>query len=177
MGEFYVFVNLSNQITKNNFELTKKIYSKPKVPGALSLFEISRDYLENRLMERDAEEYRKKINPLLPSRTNIFAFGDFNTCKVVSQKYGWNLSEVKTFTLDLGNNFLKVNMEIISFARDLYKKIKLDENQKEKLWAAYWGSHEPLPDEILSFLGIDKLECHWEYIIEGCLTLKDSKIY
>ena len=61
MGEFYVFVNLSNQITKNNFELTKKIYSKPKVPGALSLFEISRDYLENRLMERDAEEYRKKI--------------------------------------------------------------------------------------------------------------------
>ena len=105
MGEFYVFVNLSNQITKNNFELTKKIYSKPKVPGALSLFEISRDYLENRLMERDAEEYRKKINPLLPSRTNIFAFGDFNTCKVVSQKYGWNLSEVKTFTLDLGNNF------------------------------------------------------------------------
>lgn len=75
-------------------------------------------------IEYDAEIHRKQNHPLYPSRlSSTYAFGDFETCREVSQKYDWNLDAVRQFKLlDCPlNRVAKVNMERVSLGRHAYR--------------------------------------------------------
>lgn len=126
-------------------------------------------------VEYDAEVGRKHNDPLLPSRLSaLYAFGDFDTCRLVEEKYGWPLGEVERFRLvphDL-NRIARVNMEIVSLAREAYPRASWTAEQIDSFWRNYWlgggGIAVELPIDGVNFERKDSGEI-WEYLIEGAL--------
>ncbi|MFZ6025088.1 MAG: hypothetical protein ACOYVG_11625 [Bacteroidota bacterium] len=166
--EFYVFVTLSNFMTKNNYENSKTFNS-----AAFGELSMSKDLLEkyitgtinylpftpnpNRSLHSVSPfhnsitaDYRTEYNveiarqysfPLYPSRLSAtYAFGNYDSCLEVNRKYGWDLSTVKRFQLQKHplNRVAKVNMEIISLERYASRVSILDQNTCNLIWRHYW---------------------------------------
>ena len=124
-------------------------------------------------IEYDAEIYREKHYPLYPSRFSaIYAFGDYEACVSINEKYGWPLTEVKKFKLldHPLNRVVKVNMEHVSLARHAYKVSMLED--VDGLWAGYWSAFDNLVLE-LPASGHQRKTYEsgviWEYLIEGAV--------
>lgn len=202
--EFYVFVNLLNPITKHNFEITKGFSSAvlgevlaqpillkkylngtlnylPFVPNSnidshsISMYTMSAtgDYRA----EYNCELYRSSHDntKLYPSRLScIYAFGDYESCKVVAEKYGgWDLDSVQKFRLvDISlTRVAKVNMEVISLIRS-EGFTSFSPQEQEKIWGHYWSGRSNLKLEVSKNSDTTEV-CHsgiiWEYLIEGRL--------
>lgn len=129
-------------------------------------------------LEHQIENHRYKFHPLYPSRLSaIYAFGNYDDCKLVNQKYGWPLDQVRRFYL-LDHplaRVIKVNMERISQARMPWSGPPVIDGQT--FWEDYWqgkgNSIWTLPSEPSS----QHLESGviWEYLIEGCVMCPDHK--
>ena len=69
--------------------------------------------------------------PIFPSRFGaLYVFGDLDTCRKGSKKYGWNVREIKKFKLFLNMQnarqlvgIVKYNMVIVSFMRAISYEI------------------------------------------------------
>ncbi|PCI43871.1 MAG: hypothetical protein COB41_06065, partial [Proteobacteria bacterium] len=122
-------------------------------------------------IEYDAEIYREENHPLYPSRLSaLYAFGSIETCRLVSEKYGWPLDAVQQFRLKDWplTRIAKVNMEHVSLARRAYKISMMQDI--DRLWGGYWTGF----DEIILELPSSNFERKqynsgviWEYLIEG----------
>lgn len=91
------------------------------------------------------ERYRYNNFKTFPSRFScIYAFGDFESCKLASEYYNWDLSKVKRFKLKYGINLsnaikiCKCNMEIVTYMwnHDLQH---FSIEQSDEFCKAYWN--------------------------------------
>jgi len=196
--EFFVFVNFSNPVAANNYKVgayTSAACStwkneetlKKYLNGTLRYlpFEQSeRDVhalspycltaINDYRVEYDAELTRTSLFPLYPSRLSAtYAFGNLETCKLVSSKYGWDINTVRRFTLlDTPlNRVVKVNMEHVTLARHAYKVASM--GNIEAIWKAYWSGvaniQMEFPDGENFSINTRDSGIIWEYLIEGCL--------
>jgi len=207
---FYIFVSYNNLITANNLGVNKHIISSAY--GECSDQEFRDKYLNGTAqylpfepclhkvdchtispflmstindyrVEYDAEKYRAQYYSTFPSRLSaIFAFGDYETCKLVAQKYNWSLHTIKKFKL-LPNPLMrvvKVDMEIVSLARLAYRS-PLSVDTINIFWDTYWSGKKgfamelAIPDEtkILTRKIINPNPSIFEYLIEGALILQE----
>lgn len=201
--KFYIFVNQLSPITYNNYNVTKTFVSAaysqcsmedgffkkyirgdvnylPFVPSQnADLKVISPFYLtaiNEYVVEYNAELKRKSDYLLHPSRLSAtFAFGDFDTCKIVAEKYCWPLDQVKEFRLypiDSLTRVIKVNMEIISLVRHANKISSLDPTTNDLIYDSYWSGKGEIGIELPKAQGgmeVIQSGVIWEYLIEGSL--------
>lgn len=196
---FFVFVNQLNPTTHHNFNLigqfssgafTSTTFSQdnlvryvagtlrflPYEPCEMDAVAVSPYFIaaiNDYRIEYDAEVHREKRHPLYPSRLSaIYAFGDYDTCIAVSNKYGWPLSEVHRFRLidHPLNRVIKVNMEHVSLARHAYKVSMFEDI--ERLWEGYWLGFDniivQLPTAEFRRASFES-GVIWEYLIEGAI--------
>lgn len=197
---FYIFVNQLNPMTEHNFQLTKTFTSGAAVSCLDETF--LKKYLEGKVrylpyepcqkdilaispyhvtaindyrIEYDAEVYREKHHPLYPSRLSaLYAFGDFETCRLVSEKYRWPLDTVHQFRLKDWplTRIAKVNMEHVSLARHAYK-VSMPQDI-DRLWRGYWSGFGEIIWE-LPDIGFKRRQFNsgvvWEYLIEGVIEV------
>lgn len=205
-SEFYIFVNLLNPITRHTLKSTK-VFSSAVLPfinnnninkykdgsinylpfisnnnkdfGSLSIFcyNIINDYR----VEYDAEICRMHYYPRYPSRLSAtFAFGDYSSCIEANRKNDWNLDEVKKFKLISNqlNRVVKVNMEIVSLAREAYNRGSILPNDVNEVWNAYWSGLGNIAIEVPALNLRDRVVLHsgviYEYLIEGMVELIDD---
>jgi len=199
---FYVFVNFGNFTTKHNLEITKGFTSAafgqifmtdfiekyvngnidylPFIPNpskdlmVISLF--NNDITSEYQTEYNCELYRRYNYPKYPSRLSaIYAFGDFETCLKVSEKYHWDIKTVRKFRLEPTplNRVVKVNMDIISVSRLAARISMTDPDTQNKIWETYWTGYDNFQLELPTIKGrkLFNSEIIWEYLIEGRLTL------
>jgi len=193
---FYIFVNQLNPMTEHNFKHTKtftsgavnscldKSFERKYMEGTarylpyepchsdnVSLSPYLLSAINDYRIEYDAEVYREKNHPLYPSRLSaLYAFGDIETCQLVSKKYHWPLDTVHKFRLKDWplTRIAKVNMEHVSLARHAYKVSMMQDI--DRIWGGYWSGF----DEIILELPSNNFEKKqfssgiiWEYLIEG----------
>lgn len=195
--EFYIFVNQMNPMTHHNFTLTKtftssavnciaidKSFIEKFINGTARYLPFEPCQSDNSspspymlsaindyVIEYDAEVFREKNYPLYPSRLSaLYAFGDLETCKYVSKKYGWPLDSVHKFRLKEWplTRIVKVNMEHVSLAKHAYKVSMMQE--VERLWQGYWSGFDEIILELPASGGEryqHKSDVIWEYLIEG----------
>lgn len=176
--EFFVFINSSNPVTKNNIELTGQFTSSgitealiskeklneylsgtmqyaPYVPNpiqnySISLFSLS--VTNEYSVEYEAEYIRKAYFPLYPSRfACIYAFGDYETCRKVAKLYNWDINTVKKFKLLYNplNRVVKVNMEHVSLWRGIKSTYtSFDKKDIDNFWKSYWRGDKEIDVEI-----------------------------
>lgn len=205
-NEFYIFIDQCRPMTVLNLKNTKcfisAAYSNCSLdPNFLKKYlEDDVDYLpfippekglpiispyclsaiSDYWVEYDAELCRKCYYPKYPSRLSaIFAFGDYETCKKANRKYGWDLSTVKKFRLNIDNltRVIKVNMEIVSLMRTAYKRGFFDDKTKDDIWKNYWNGTGDINLELLDVESERKINPSgeiFEYLIEGKLVLIES---
>ncbi|NRB55586.1 MAG: hypothetical protein HRU39_06330 [Salinicola sp.] len=192
----YIFVNQFNPITHHNFNLTKSFFSGaaascfdagfankylegivrylPYEPCSIDVLGVSPYFLtaiNDYRIEYDAEVFRERHHPLYPSRLSaLYAFGDLETCELVSRKYGWPLDTVQKFRLKDWplTRIAKVNMEHVSLARHAYKVSMLEDI--DRLWAGYWSGFDNIILELpAAGFARGKYDSGviWEYLIEG----------
>jgi hypothetical protein len=201
---FYIFVNQLNPMTEHNFKLighfSSAAFGSLSDPGFLKKYiEGSARYLpyepcqmdqwaispffltviNEYRVEYDVESFREKHARLLPSRLSaLYAFGDYETCKLVSSKYKWPLNSVQRFRLKPHplNRVAKVNMEHISLARHAYRVASLQD--VDALWQSYWSGEEScvftLPAAGFSHKTYESGTI-WEYLIEGVVEHLDRQ--
>lgn len=127
-------------------------------------------------LELDAEMVRRRLYPLAPSRLSaIYAFGDYDTCREVSTRYNWPLTEVKPFRLAKHEDVrvTKVNMEIVSLARSAYEGDGFLEGEDlVALWRSYWSGVGSIEMELPYGEMRRQVSsgCIWEYLVEGIVA-------
>ena len=145
---------------------------------ALSIYTFG--VINNYRIEYDAEQYRLAYCPLYPSRLSaVYAFGDYESCIAVNRKYGWNLSEIREFTLVPHplTRIAKLNMEIVSLARQSYMNLPINRDLIHEIWKNYWSgnndtrieAYNETKCEVLAESGVI-----WEYLIEGFVDLVEE---
>lgn len=200
-GTFYVFVNQFNPITFHNFNLTKcftsaaftylsmsQVFVEKYIEGTVDYLRFKPNESDCKIIspytltaindyrvEYDAETYRRYRVSLYPSRLSaVYAFGSYETCVEVNQKYNWDLTSVYQFKL-LDNPFnrvIKVNMEHVSLARYAYKLSMMEAQAIEYIWESYWSGRGNISFELPTSNFQRKVfnsDVIWEYLVEGML--------
>lgn len=207
-NEFYVFIDQYRPMTVLNLKNTKCFISAaygycsldknflnkylegdanylPFVPHEKDLPIISPyclSAISDYMVEYDAELCRKHYYPKYPSRLSaIFAFGDYETCKKANRKYGWDLSTVRKFRLNIDNftRVIKVNMEIVSLMMTAYIRGFFDDETKNDIWKNYWDGTGDIDLELPDVESERKIYNSgeiFEYLIEGKLVLIESDV-
>ena len=198
-SEFFIFVNQLNPVTFHNFNLIGQFSSgafttaslgneyrqkyikgdfrflpyEPTRTDAAFLSPYFLTAINDYRIEYDAEVYRAQYCPVYPSRLSaIYAFGDYDTCVSINNKYGWPLTEVHRFKLldHPLNRVAKVNMEHVSLARHAYKVSIIQD--VDKLWASYWSGVGNIVME-LPAAGHERKTYEsgiiWEYLVDGAV--------
>ena len=204
--EYFIFVNQYSPFTYHNFNLTGHFVSAafgsidtdseflPKYLKGTATYlpfqaaemdcktasPYSLTAINDYRIETDAERFRLQHHPLYPSRMSaIYAFGDFETCKAVSKKYGWDINSVRRFKLKDHplNRVIRVNMEQISLYRMAYRHSIL--HNVFSLWESYWnGSGSVIMELPSAGFKTKRFESDviWEYLIEGVVEHLDHKV-
>jgi hypothetical protein len=194
---FYIFVNQFNLMTEHNYKLTKTFCSGAVTSCSISkefaikfisgkanylpyepcgcdnvspspyLLSAINDYR----IEYDAEVFRENNYSLYPSRLSaLYAFGDLESCNIVSEKYHWDINSVKKFKLKDWplTRIAKVNMEHVLLLRHAYRIAKMQDI--DHLWDKYWSGFGEICLELPS-KGFTREQYKsgviWEYLIEG----------
>lgn len=149
----------------------------PKQAKAISPFQIN--VTAEYRVEHDAELYRHANKPLFPSRFSaIYAFGDWESCQAVADKYGWDLQSVRVFKLEPApfNRVCKVNMEVVSLARDAYRTASFSAEEINKIWHHYWNGGGDMQLEYMKGNTRNTVSTGviWEYLIEGRVNKVDA---
>jgi hypothetical protein len=200
----YIFVNQLNPTTEHNFKLIGQFSSAafgsigdpgflkkytegsvrylPYEPCQMDQLAISPFFLtaiNEYRVEYDAEVFRERHAGLLPSRLSaLYAFGDYESCKLVSAKYGWPLHSVQRFGLlpHPLNRVAKVNMEHVSLARHAYRTASLQD--VDAVWQSYWSGDAncafTLPSAGFSRKTYESGTI-WEYLLEGTVEHLDRQ--
>lgn len=204
---FYVFTNTNNWLTKHNLTFTKGFtsgsigeilaskdlqkkyfdgtinyyqYIPNEAPDLHGLSAYSMSATTEYRIEYNCEGHRKtcKDTILFPSRLSaLYAFGDYETCVKVNEKYpGWNLGSVRKFKLlDMPlTRVAKVNMEIVSLMRDAERRGSWPNEEQVKIWHHYWMGDGNLDLEVpADGKNFEKVSSGviWEYLIEGRVEL------
>ena len=127
--------------------------------------------------EYNCELHRYYNFPKYPSRlSSCYAFGDYESCKLVSQKYGWKLDTIRKFKLipHEKNRVAKVNMEIISLQRLANNISMQDITTLNQVWSWYWNGNGELELELPGHSGLRHIYKSgeiWEYLVEGILEI------
>lgn len=148
-----------------------------EVPFSPTSFSLN--IVNNYTLEYNLELYRYANVNKYPSRLSaIYAFGDYETCKKVSELYeGWNINTVKKFKLKSLNGLdelvrvSKHNMEIVSYMRGLDCRFFPIEDQNI-IYEHYWNGRGNLTLE-KNGITYDTGEIY-EYLIEGILELVED---
>lgn len=128
-------------------------------------------------IEYDAEACRMRQFPHFPSRMSaVYAFGDYDSCKAVSEKYTWCLDSVYRFRLRESplNRVIRVNMEHLSLARHAYRVSLLEDI--ENIWTHYWKGGGDMAMELPGRqFKRERYESGviWEFLIEGVVEHVD----
>lgn len=144
--------------------------------GLISLF--SNSITSKYRTEYNCELSRKYDFPTYPSRlSSCYAFGDYETCKFVSQKYNWDINSVRKFKLlpHPYNKVAKVNMEIVSLERYANTISTLDIQTQDRIWKSYWNGIGNIKMELPTLNGRKEIKSKviWEYLIEGILKIEE----
>ena len=133
-------------------------------------------------VEYEAERLRKTLCPRAPSRLSaIYAFGDSESCREAARKYGWDLRSVRRFkpAPDLPLRAVRVNMEVVSLMRRIYRLASWQVEDADHIWTHYWQGGENLqletPD-LQGFVGrrVWDSDVIWEWLVEGRLICEDT---
>ena len=203
---FYIFVNPYTFVAQHNLHFTKSFcsagYSSAiSFPEFLRKYQLGTvDYLPYEIkncdtkiispyyltaindirIETDAEYVRSEKYSLFPSRLSaIYAFGTYEDCRKAAESYDWDIATVKKFRLYSKDELVriaKVNMEIVSLSRDMYKNVHLSEDTVLDIWDYYWGGggNLKISGPNMEVLGLRKYynsDVLYEYLIEGRLDL------
>jgi len=131
-------------------------------------------------IEHDCELVRAHRYPLYPSLFSaIFAFGDFDTCLEVHNKYrrSWPMESVKKCRLipNPRNRVVRVNLEYHSIARQIYKLPGVPVAEIARFWDEYWSGNRRISFDFFTNPAHPKHHfeagCFWNYIIEGDLEV------
>jgi hypothetical protein len=132
-------------------------------------------------LELDAEVIRCQFFQFAPSRLSaVYAFGDYDSCVQVHERYRWPLEQVQRFRLQPHEHarVWRVNMEIVSLARASYLGngfVPLED--AIALWRSYWSGTESVALELTRDLRTRQRVTGgriWEYLLEGILEAVDS---
>ncbi len=130
---------------------------------------------DNYGLEHNIEIYRYNNVGVYPSRFSaLFAFGDYETCKVVSDKYGWDLEEVRKFKLCSDGalkpfyRVSKHNMEIISALRAIDMN-SVSVKEQDSIYKQYWNG-DARGNLVINGETYNIGEIY-EYLIEGTLEM------
>ena len=201
--DFFVFVNFKNVVTEHNLRVTKTFTSGAF--AQLHMIDFAKKYIANTIdylpfipnpspdvkilsifnvgitseyrTEYNAELSRKYNFPNYPSRLSaVYAFGDKETCRIVSNKYHWDINTVRRFRLNPNplNKVVKVNMEIVSLERHANSISMMNADTINNIWQSYWTGFGNIVMELPIANGGRKefhSEVIWEYLIEGQLIL------
>ncbi|HEY1690340.1 MAG TPA: hypothetical protein VGF95_15910 [Solirubrobacteraceae bacterium] len=205
--EFFIFVDRTSMTTRHNYDLTGGFTSRcaellasptgtqkldagqidllpfkqnPDQYPFLSPFVVK---LTTELwIEYEAERLRKAKHPQFPSRLSaIYAFGDKATCVEVALRHRWDLASVRRFTLAPGMPYrvVRVNMEIVSLMRTVFRLASWQVEDSDRIWSHYWvgnGNLQVSTPDIEGFGGQRTWDSGviWEWLIEGRLVSKDK---
>ena len=206
---FYVFHNyfgLNGEINKWNFNLDHRIKSSSflglydneflnkYLAGEVDYLPFKYNGLQvkspssfimstihNYNIEHNLEYYRAQHFKFHPSRlSGIYAFGDYESCKLANKLYNWDLSSVKKFKLveDSQTKSLirigKYNMEIVSLLRGINMMIFPTADQ-EQIYRNYWSGGGNIVIEVPIGMTPERRRISsgvlYEYLIEGILEL------
>lgn len=206
--EYFIFVNLNNPVTKHNLQLTGQILSAGYISvlqdsnlvdqylkGEINYlpFVINEQRATNFLsfycnsaiadyrVEYDAEMTRWLSFKNLPSRLSaVYAFATEEDCREANRLHGWNLNSVRKFTLlqDSLTKVVRVNMNIISLMRSVYRSGMFLDEDIERIWTHYWSGQGNLEIEVPTMQPAPNTHRRissgemWEYLIEGRLQLQ-----
>jgi hypothetical protein len=209
-SDFFIFVDQTSMMTRNNFQLHKGFTSRfaqllqtTEGRNAIDSGEIDpMPFKQNpdqypdlspfvlrlateQWIEWEAERLRRSVAPHAPSRlSGIYAFGDEATCRAVSAKYGWDLSTVWRFHVNTGLAWraARVNMEVVSLMRTIYRLASWDTDSSNYIWSHYWSGGEDLQLDIPAVTGPlgnrrDTVNSGviWEWLIEGQVVCPDDR--
>lgn len=143
-------------------------FLSPFTAGALSAYAV----------EYDAELARRAHFPQLPSRlTAVFALETREACEEVHRRYGWDLGEVVPFRVVHALRVCRVNMEIVSLARDAYRTSMLAAEERDRLWRSYWSGADryamDLPTIDARGRRLREAGALWEVLLDGKLVRAD----
>jgi len=177
LGEAIVSQQLLNKYLKGTLDYLQFVPNQKRDLKNISVFEMNST--SNYRIEYNCELYRRVHDQtkLCPSRMScIYAFGDYDSCKAVSEKYGWDIGSVKQFKLVPlpGTRVAKVNMEVISLFRTLEPVASWTEEEQVQIWEHYWSAKDNIVLEYPELRGQRTSMPSgviWEYLIEGRLEL------
>ncbi len=209
-ADIFIFVDQTSMATRNNFQLHKLFTSRFAEPlqteegrNAIDSGEIEPlPFKQNpdqypflspfvlRIttelwIEHEAERLRRSVAPLAPSRlSGVYAFDDEATCRTVSAKYGWDLSTVWRFHVNtrLAWRAARVNMEVVSLMRTVYRLASWGTDMANLIWTHYWSGGENLQLEVPAASGplgsrreVVNSGVLWEWLIEGQVVCSDDR--
>lgn len=177
-AEYFIFVNLTNPLTRHNLQFTGQILSagytsvlqdsnlveqyltgeinylpfvinEQRATGFLSFYCTSA--IADYRVEYDAEMRRLLSFTQLPSRLSaVYAFATEEDCREAHRLYRWDLNSVRKFTLlqDPLTKVARVNMEIISLMRSAYPTGMWSGEDIESIWTHYWSGEGNLEIEV-----------------------------
>jgi len=168
--------NFTEQFINGTIDYLPFTQNKKINLGLTSLF--SNSITSNYRTEYNCELSRKYYFPTYPSRmSSCYAFGDYETCELVSKKHNWDISSVRKFKLlpHSYNKVAKVNMEIISLERYANTISILDTQTQGRIWRSYWNGAGNIKIELPAINGRQEIESKvvWEYLVEGILKLDE----
>jgi hypothetical protein len=205
--ELFIFVDRTSLATRNNYELTGGFTSRcaeliatpdgarqydageidllpfrqnPDQYPFLSPFVLR--LITEQWIEYEAERLRRTLCPWAPSRMSaVYAFGDREACVEVASKYGWDLRSVRRFKplMELPLRAIRVNMEIVSLMRGIYRLASWDVEASNHIWSQYWLGSENLQLDTPGTEGFGTRRTWnsgaiWEWLIEGRVASLDK---
>lgn len=185
-SEFFIFVNRTLPVTRNNFEINKTFTSRfaellqtPEGQQKVDRFEVDplpfkqnpdqypfmspfvMNLVAEQWIEWEAERVRRNVAPQAPSRLSaLYAFEDEATCRTVAAKHSWDLASVRRFEINtsLAWRAIRVNMEVVSLMRSLYVRASWQTADADLIWSHYWLGGEDFPLEIPSTQALGQRE-------------------
>lgn len=142
-------------------------------PTTNSISTFTQKLINNYAIEYELELCRKKYFKQFPSRlSGLYAFGDYESCKKASEKYKWDLNQVKKFKPIQIVKIAKLNMEIISLLR-AFSIASFSLDMRHSICTQYWeGAAEvsiQVPTMETDENHVYKSGTIYEYLIEGIL--------
>jgi hypothetical protein len=206
-AEFFIFVDRTSLMTRSNYDLTGGFTSR--CATMIASTEGARQYdageidrlpfkqnpdqypdlspfvlrlITEQWIEYEAERLRRSLCPSAPSRlSTVYAFGDPETCVEVARQHGWDLGSVRRFkpVPDLPLRAARVNMEIVSLMRGIYRLASWQVEDSDHIWSHYWLGGENLQLETPGTEGFSMRRIWnsgviWEWLIEGRLVSENK---
>lgn len=198
--------NIYSQINYHNYKLNKTIMSSG-ITGIITQQDKIKDFIDGNIIyapfipnkttlnnpsshsmtvvngynaEYILEYVRANNFKTYPSRFScVYAFGDYESCKIASKWYGWDLKNVKRFKIKKNDNILDSCVKIVKCNMEIVTRMwncdiaSFEPESINKIAEAYWSGVGQIATErqdIDTGLSTQKISSVlYEYLIEGIL--------